>query len=84
MRYVEARLKQKQRDEAYRIYVTDALKAISENTSKFAGGQYMNKRYVDDFLPEPTEKEEKEVIEDTRTPELFARDMLKRAIKKAR
>lgn len=81
MRYVEARLKQQQQDETYRIYVTDALKAISESTAKFAGGQYMNIRYADNKQPEPA-KEEKE--EDTRTAQEFARDFMKKAMKKAR
>ena len=78
MRYVEARLKQNQQDETYRIYLTDALKAISESASKFAGGQYMNLRYAELTTSEPA-KEEKE--EDTRTAEEFARDVLKKAMK---
>lgn len=32
---------------AYRAYVTDALKAIAENTARYAGGSYLNERYVD-------------------------------------
>lgn len=35
MRYVLARIDQNNRDEAYRIYVTDALKAIGGFDSRF-------------------------------------------------
>lgn len=79
MRYVESKLKSKQQDDTYRIYLTDALKAISESASKFAGGQYMNLRYADLSQSEPAKKEEQE--EDTRTAEEFARDVLKKAMK---
>ena len=46
MRYVLARIKQESRDEAYRFYVTDALKAL--------GG--FDKRYADiiEFKPPET------------------------------
>ncbi len=44
MRYVLARCNQRQRDWAYRIYVTDSLKII--------GG--LNIRYADAFKPEET------------------------------
>lgn len=57
---MEARLKTEQRDEAYRIYITDALKAISGSTSKFAGGNYISERYYDLINPKP---------KDTRTAE---------------
>lgn len=32
---------------AFRIYVTDALKLISENTAKFAGGSMMSTRFFE-------------------------------------
>lgn len=47
MRYVLARIEENNRDEAYRIYVTDALKAI--------GG--FNKRYYDLINYEPPKEE---------------------------
>ena len=34
-------------DETYRHYVTDALRLISINTAKFAGGGYIEERYRD-------------------------------------
>ena len=44
MRYVSAKIRLNRRDEAYRIYVTDALKVI--------GG--LNIRFADLFKPEET------------------------------
>lgn len=44
MRYVTARFNQYQREEAYRIYVTDGLKHLSG----------LNIRYADIFKPEET------------------------------
>ena len=52
MRYVIARVNQNQREEAYRIYVTDSLKII--------GG--LNIRYADIFAPEETRTAE-EIID---------------------
>lgn len=49
MRYVLARYQQYQRDYAYRIYITDALKFIAENSAKngMRGGNYPSKRWYD-------------------------------------
>ena len=48
-------LKKQAKEKAYRIYVTDALKAIAENTAKYAGGSYMKARYYDAENPKPVE-----------------------------
>ena len=49
-------LKKQYQEKAYRVYVTDALKAITENTAKYAGGSYIKARYLDleDQKPEET------------------------------
>lgn len=47
MRYVMARYESEQRELAYRIYVTDALRNISENTARFGGGGYIRARFAD-------------------------------------
>lgn len=36
-----------EREIAYRIYVTDTLKLIAENTAKFTGGAYREDRYAE-------------------------------------
>ena len=48
-------LKKQNQDQAYRVYVTDALKTITENTAKYAGGSYMKGRYYDLENPKPVE-----------------------------
>ena len=53
-------LKKQGQEKAYRVYVTDALKTITENTAKYAGGSYMKVRYYDLENPKPVE---------TRTPD---------------
>lgn len=48
-------LKKQAQEQAYRVYVTDALKTITENTAKYAGGSYMKGRYYDLEAPKPVE-----------------------------
>ena len=36
-----ARLNERAKTEAYRIYVTDALRIVAENTARYAGGNYI-------------------------------------------
>lgn len=48
-------LKKQMQEKAYRIYVTDALKIITENTAKYASGSYMKARYFDAESPKPPE-----------------------------
>ena len=70
MRYAAARFNQHQRETVYRIYVSDCLRMISENTANFAKGSYVQKRYAD-FLKTPTK--------DNRTGEQIAADVIKKA-----
>lgn len=37
------------------MYVTDALKAVAENTAKYAGGGYIKARYIEIIDPPPEE-----------------------------
>lgn len=46
MRYVEARFAQEKRDTAYRIYVTEGLKALTANTSG-TSKSVLSKNYLD-------------------------------------
>ena len=61
-----ALLKKQAQEQAYRVYVTDALKTITENTARYAGGSYMKGRYYDPENPKP---------EETRTPEQIIANM---------
>ena len=48
MRYVMARFENHQRELAYRIYITDCLRIMSENIAKASGGgSYMAVKYSD-------------------------------------
>ena len=70
MRYAMARYKSQQRDLAYRIYVSDCLRIISENTAKMFGGSYITAKLSDIINPKPA---------DNRTGEEIAADIIKRA-----
>ena len=70
MRYAFARYKTYQREVAYRIYVTDCLRMMTENTARFAKGSYTTKRYAD-FLKNP--------VRDNRTGEEIAAEVIQKA-----
>ena len=70
MRYVLAQYKREQEDKAYRIYVTDALRLISENTASSVGGKYITARFADVIAP-PKE-------EDNRTCEEITAEIIAR------
>nr|DAG72316.1 MAG TPA: hypothetical protein [Caudoviricetes sp.] len=46
-----ARLNERAKTEAYRIYVTDALRIVAENTAQYVGGDYIKARYADMIEP---------------------------------
>lgn len=72
LRYVVARLKQEKKDAAYRIYISDCLRNVSENVayvSKISGGEskYMMTRLADLLYPKPEEtRTSAEIIENLR------------------
>ena len=70
MRYVLAQYRREQEDKAYRIYVTDALRLISENTASSVGGKYITARFADVIAP-PKE-------EDNRTCEEITAEIIAR------
>lgn len=72
-----ARLNERARNDAYRIYVTDALRVVTENTARFASGNYIKARYADMIEPKK---------QDNRTCEEITADVVARCgltIKKA-
>ena len=70
MRYAMARYQSQQRDFAYRIYVTDCLRMVTENTAKMSQGAYTSARFYDIINPKPS---------DNRTGEEIAADIIERA-----
>ena len=68
MRYVEAKFRMESLDKTYRIYATDCLKFISENTAKRDGGTAYNKRYADLLIKKTEEtRSGDEIIESIRS-----------------
>ena len=55
MRYATARFNQHQRDLAYRIYVTDCIRMVTENTAKMSQGNYTTARFYDIINPKPVD-----------------------------
>ena len=70
MRYAMARYQSQQRDLAYRIYVSECLRMIGENTAKVSSGSYMTAKFEDIINPKPV---------DNRTGEEIASDIIKHA-----
>ena len=50
-----------QKEKAYKVYITDALKIIAENTAKANGGSYLTARYAE--LIEPKKEETRTAVE---------------------
>ena len=65
-----ARLNERAKTEAYRIYVTGALRVVAENTARFASGNYIKARYADMIEPKK---------QDNRTGDEIVADIIKRA-----
>lgn len=61
---------QEQKEFTYRVYVSDALKLITENTAKYARGSHLKNRWADIVEQKPV---------DTRTGAEIARDVIKAA-----
>ena len=70
MRYAQARYNQHQRDLAYRIYVSEGLRILTENTAKMVQGTYLTVNFHDIINPKP---------KDERSGAEIASDVLKRA-----
>lgn len=45
--YIKQEFEKEQQETIYRVYLTDALQIISENTAHLGGGKAMGKRYWD-------------------------------------
>lgn len=51
-----------QKELAYRIYITDALKVLSENTSRQFGGSCLNSRWYDIINTKEEKRSSDEII----------------------
>lgn len=71
MRYVRARIGEDEEAQTFRIYATDALMNIAENTARFvSGGKYLSRRWIELFEDNPV---------DTRSGDEIAIDVLQRS-----
>lgn len=59
-----------QKEKIYWVYVTEGLRAIADNTMRFAGGTSIKARYIDLIDPKPQEN---------RTGEQIVADVVKKA-----
>ena len=48
-------IKQKAKDDAYRVYVTEALRILGENTAKYGSGSYLKAHYTEIIEEKPKE-----------------------------
>jgi hypothetical protein len=60
LRYVSSRINQKLHDDIYRFYVTNALKILTTNTAKFAGGTELTKTYREIISNDTVQSEEQQ------------------------
>lgn len=63
-------LKQSLEREAYKTYLAECLRMVTENTAKSAGGRYMNLSFAEMLHPKP---------EDARTSDEIVADIIKGA-----
>lgn len=64
---MSSKAQERSREDAYRVYITDALKVLTENTAHPYGGTVMTKRYQDILHPQK---------EDTRSAEEILQDVI--------
>lgn len=62
-------VKRQQEESAFRIYTTECLRTMTENTAKFAGGSFVQAKYSDLIDPKP---------QDNRTCEEITAEVVKR------
>ena len=63
MRYAISRYTASQREETYRIFVSESWKMITENTAMFAGGKTITVSYADLIKPPKPQEKPEDIIE---------------------
>ena len=60
-------LRKQDQEMAYQVYVAESLRLIGVNTARFAGGNYLEQKYVDLIEPKKEEtRTEEEIIAQVR------------------
>ncbi len=67
---IHEKIKQQAENEAFKTYVAECLKIITENTAKMSGGSYISASFADILDPKPV---------DNRTGEEIVADVIKKA-----
>lgn len=70
MQYARSRIDEDCKEKAFREYIADGIRMVTQNTAKFAGGPYLTVRYDEIIHPKP---------KDTRTGEEIVTDIVQRA-----
>lgn len=47
--YISQHIEAYEREKAFKVYLTDGLKTLTENTANYAGGKSLNVRFFDLF-----------------------------------
>lgn len=55
MRYAAAFCVERNRREAFRLYLAEAARCVSESCARYAGGPYLTVKWADVINPKPTE-----------------------------
>lgn len=75
MRYLVLRRREDLQELGYRMYVSDAVRLMCENTAKIGGGSTISKRWVD-----IVESQNRRVLaHDTQSPEEIIADIVEKA-----
>jgi len=53
--FINKLIDERVKDELYRVYITDALKTIADNTARIAGGSSMKRRWYEIANPKANE-----------------------------
>ncbi len=60
LRYAAARIRGRGEETAYRVYMTDCVRLLTENVAKAAAGSYVRERYWDILHPKPADNRTEE------------------------
>ncbi len=60
LRYAACLLRRREETAAYRVYMTDCVRLLTENVAKAAAGAYIRERYWDILHPKPADNRTEE------------------------
>lgn len=82
LKYARAHFEESERDLAYRIYMTDSIKAVAGGLGHLSGqGYVLNKRFAEIILPELNKNSEKEQETSAETDPEIVIERIKRKLR---